>query len=124
MNRKLQSTSNGDTASPAENKHQSRSANTRELFICAAQKLYAQRSIDSVSLGETTVASGQKNRYALQYHFGNREGRLQAILDRHAGPVHDLRRGYISQASPLSCSQYHVSFYRRYLPGEGHRIDK
>ena len=82
----------------SENKHKSRSANTRELFICAAQKLYADRSIDSVSLSEITVAARQKNRNALQYHFGNREGLLQAILDRHSGPVHALRRAYILQA--------------------------
>jgi AcrR family transcriptional regulator len=98
MNKKSKPTSSAPSATPAENKHQSRSTNTRELFICAAQKLYAQRSIDSVSLSEITVAAGQKNRNALQYHFGNREGLLQAILDRHAGPVHELRRGYISQA--------------------------
>jgi AcrR family transcriptional regulator len=98
MKKKSKPTISAVSATPAENKHQSRSSNTRELFICAAQKLYSQRSIDSVSLSEITVAAGQKNRNALQYHFGNREGLLQAILDRHAGPVHELRRGYISQA--------------------------
>ncbi|MEH6570307.1 MAG: TetR family transcriptional regulator [Halioglobus sp.] len=83
--------------SPA-NKHETRSALTRELFIQAAQELYAQRSIDSVSLNEITVAAGQKNRNALQYHFGSRDGLLQAIIDKHADAVHELRRGYIEQA--------------------------
>lgn len=92
-----------------QNKHQSRSANTRELFICAAQKLYAERSIDSVSLSEITIAAKQKNRNALQYHFGNREGLLQAILDRHAGQVHELRRGYISQAEESGWSNAEAS---------------
>ena len=86
------------TKPPLQNKHKSRSANTRELFICAAQRLFAERSIGSVSLSEITVAAKQKNRNALQYHFGNREGLLQAILDRHASPVHELRRDYIAQA--------------------------
>lgn len=92
-----------------QNKHKSRSANTRELFICAAQKLYADRSIDSVSLSEITVAAKQKNRNALQYHFGNREGLLQAILHRHAGPVHELRRGYIAVASESAWSSAEAS---------------
>ena len=35
-----------------------------------------------MSLNEITVAAGQKNRNALQYHFGNREGLLQAIIDQ------------------------------------------
>lgn len=78
--------------SSAGNKHANRSARTRERFIEAAQRLYAQRSIDSVSLNEITVAAGQKNRNALQYHFGNRDGLLQAIIDQHAERVLVLRR--------------------------------
>jgi len=78
------------------NKHANRSARTRERFIAAAQRLYAQRSIDSVSLNEITVAAGQKNRNALQYHFGNRDGLLQAIIDKHADRVFSLRRQYLA----------------------------
>jgi AcrR family transcriptional regulator len=73
-------------------KHANRSAQTRSQFIEAAQRLFAERSIDSVSLNEITVAAGQKNRNALQYHFGNREGLLQAIIDTHASRVHELRQ--------------------------------
>lgn len=79
----------------SRNKHASRSARTRLRFIRAAQKLYASRSIDSVSLNEITIAAGQKNRNALQYHFGNRDGLMQAILDSHADPVAALRQSYI-----------------------------
>src|SRR5210317_238135 len=82
-------------SAPTGNKHANRSAQTRERFITAAQQLYAERSIDSVSLNEITVAAGQKNRNALQYHFGNRDGLLQAIIDRHADRVFILRRHYL-----------------------------
>lgn len=92
-----------------QNKHETRSANTRELFVRAAQKLYADRSIDSVSLSEITVAAKQKNRNALQYHFGNREGLLQAILDSHAGSVHKLRRVYIDRAKQSNWSSAEAS---------------
>ena len=81
----------------ADNKHASRSARTRERFIEAAQRLFAERSIDSVSLNEITVAAGQKNRNALQYHFGNREGLLQAIINQHAPRVLQLRGNYLDQ---------------------------
>ncbi|MFT4824212.1 MAG: AcrR family transcriptional regulator [Cryomorphaceae bacterium] len=80
-------------------KHETRSAKTRESFILAAQKLYSQRSIDAVSLNEITTAAGQKNRNALQYHFGSKDGLLQAIIDAHAKPVQELRSHYIEQAS-------------------------
>lgn len=82
-------------SSDTGNKHAHRSAQTRDRFIDAAQRLFAERSIDSVSLNEITVAAGQKNRNALQYHFGGRDGLLQAIVDRHAARVHDLRDGYL-----------------------------
>lgn len=80
------------------NKHASRSARTRRRFIRSAQKLYAERSIDSVSLNEITVAAGQKNRNALQYHFGNKEGLIQAILDSHADSVAELRQAYVDSS--------------------------
>ena len=79
-------------SSAAGNKHANRSAQTRTRFIEAAQQLFAERSIDAVSLNEITVAAGQKNRNALQYHFGNRDGLLQAIIDTRAERVQALRR--------------------------------
>lgn len=82
--------------SAAGNKHAERSAQTRRRFIEAGQALFAARSIDSVSLNEITVAAGQKNRNALQYHFGSREGLLQAIIDMHAARVDALRRPYLA----------------------------
>lgn len=81
------------------NKHANRSAQTRDRFVDAAQQLFAERSIDSVSLNEITVAAGQKNRSALQYHFGGRDGLLQAIVDRHAGRVHELREAYLDASA-------------------------
>jgi len=81
--------------STAGNRHAERSARTRGRFIEAGQKLFAERSIDSVSLNEITVAAGQKNRNALQYHFGGRDGLLQAIIDSHAARVHELRQRYL-----------------------------
>lgn len=77
------------------NKHAARSAQTRERFIRAAQKLFAERSLDAVSLNEITTAAGQKNRNALQYHFGSRSGLIQAILDHHGERVATLRTRYI-----------------------------
>jgi AcrR family transcriptional regulator len=82
--------------SPA-NKHAERSAQTRARFVEAAQALFAERGIDSVSLSEITVAAGQKNRNALQYHFGNRAGLLQAIIDSHAPRVHAHRQRIIDE---------------------------
>ncbi|KAA1193319.1 TetR/AcrR family transcriptional regulator [Pseudohalioglobus sediminis] len=80
----------------AANRHAQRSAETRRRFIATAQKLFATRSIDGVSVNQLTAAAGQRNRNALQYHFGGKEGLVQAILDTHADAVGELRRAYTS----------------------------
>ena len=79
------------------NKHGSRSAQTRQRFIASAQKLLAQRGVDAVSINELTAAAGQRNRNALQYHFGDRNGLLQAIIDYHAARVTTLRSGLLAK---------------------------
>jgi AcrR family transcriptional regulator len=84
------------------NKHADRSARTRERFIVAAQELFANCGVEAVSLNEITVAAGQKNRNALQYHFGSREGLLQAIIDLHAGRVNALRTQFIASETTRS----------------------
>ncbi|MFK7975538.1 MAG: TetR/AcrR family transcriptional regulator [Halioglobus sp.] len=83
---------NGSPTDKGPSKHAQRSASTRQKFIDTALALYAERSIDSVSVNEITIAAGQKNRNALQYHFGNRDGLLQAIIDQHSERVREIRR--------------------------------
>ncbi|MEH6550368.1 MAG: TetR/AcrR family transcriptional regulator [Pseudomonadales bacterium] len=79
------------------NKHASNSALTRERLISAALELFAERTIGAVSLNEITTRAGQKNRNALQYHFGNRQGLVQAVVDKYSSRVSDIRSEFISQ---------------------------
>jgi AcrR family transcriptional regulator len=64
---------------------------TREALIKAAECLFAEQGIESVSLMEITRMAGQKNRSALLYHFGNRETLLEAVLKRHADEIGQVR---------------------------------
>lgn len=82
----------------ALNKREQNAARTREKLVDAALALYGSRSIDAVSLREIGAAAGQKNPNALQYHFGDRDGLLQAIVDKHAVAVSDIRESYIRRA--------------------------
>lgn len=52
-------------------------------MISTAEALYAARGLDAVSLNEITKAAGQRNASALNYHFGGKDGLLEAILDKH-----------------------------------------
>jgi AcrR family transcriptional regulator len=79
-------------------KREQNAARTRDRLIDAAVELYGNSSIDAVSLREISAAAGQKNPNALQYHFGDRDGLLQAIVDKHASRIGALRESYILRA--------------------------
>ena len=64
---------------------------TRTRLLEAAERLFAERGVDAVSLREITRESGARNAIALQYHFEDRAGVLQAIFDKHMPEV-DARR--------------------------------
>ena len=55
----------------------------RLRILRAAERLMADRGIDGVSLREINRTANQGNASALQYHFGDREGLLIAVLERH-----------------------------------------
>jgi AcrR family transcriptional regulator len=57
----------------------------------AAASLFAARGIETPSLREIARAAEQGNTNAAQYHFGDRDGLLLAVLDRRETEV-DLRR--------------------------------
>jgi len=64
---------------------------TREQLISSAETLFATRGLDGVSLNEITKNAGQRNASALNYHFGGKDGLLEAILDKHQ-PALDAER--------------------------------
>jgi AcrR family transcriptional regulator len=64
-----------------------RGLRTRERLLDAAERLWSERGVDGVSLREIRLAAGQRNSSALQFHFGDREGLLLALTDRHLPKV-------------------------------------
>src|ERR1700709_2393526 len=57
---------------------------TRTKLIDAAARAFARDGVFNASLIDITRQAGQRNRAALRYHFGSRDGILCAIIDRHA----------------------------------------
>ncbi len=49
-------------------------------ILATAEALFARQSIDSVSMREIAQRAGHRNVNAVQYHFGDRAGLLQAIF--------------------------------------------
>jgi AcrR family transcriptional regulator len=60
-------------------------AATREKLLDAAAKAFAEHGVENASLLDITRQAGQRNRGALHYHFGSRDGVLAAVLERHVG---------------------------------------
>jgi AcrR family transcriptional regulator len=68
------------------------SAGARLAIVRAAEELFASEGIEGPSLREIARRAGQGNTNAAQYHFGDRDGLLLAVLDRHRDRV-EARRG-------------------------------
>jgi AcrR family transcriptional regulator len=64
---------------------------TPARLIAAAERLFAEHGVDGVSLREINQASGARNTMAIQYHFGDRDGLIRAVLDKHL-PSLEARR--------------------------------
>ncbi|MBX3313409.1 MAG: TetR family transcriptional regulator [Actinobacteria bacterium] len=60
-------------------------------LIQAAERLFAERGIESVSLRDISAAAGQRNHSAAQYHFGDRAGLVAAVFEHRMREVNDRR---------------------------------
>ena len=65
---------------------------TKARLLREAERLFATRGVYQVTVREIISAAGQRNVSALTYHFGSRQGVLDAILVRHGDPT-DIARG-------------------------------
>jgi AcrR family transcriptional regulator len=64
---------------------------TRELILEAAERLFAERGIENVSLREIGAAAGQRNNSAVQYHFGTRDELVRALCEARLAPLNRRR---------------------------------
>ena len=65
---------------------------TRARLLAEAESQFAEVGIWQAAMGDIVRAAGQRNASALTYHFGSREGVLDAILAEHGNPI-DAHRG-------------------------------
>lgn len=60
-------------------------------MIDAAERLAAEQGMAAMSLREVQAAAGQRNKSAAQYHFGSRQGLIEAIAAARMGPINERR---------------------------------
>ena len=63
---------------------------TKEALLEAAASLFAEKGFESVSLREVTARAGV-NVASVKYHFGSREGLLDAVVEHMTWPVNEER---------------------------------
>ncbi|MFC3989332.1 TetR/AcrR family transcriptional regulator [Actinoplanes siamensis] len=64
---------------------------TRLRIILAAERLFAEHGVFSVSNRQVSEAAGQGNNAAVNYHFGTKADLVRAIIRRHAEPMEAIR---------------------------------
>ena len=74
---------------------------TRATLIASAERLFAERGIEAVSLSEINKASHQRNKSAVHYHFQSRDGLLAAILEQHRTRIEAKRLVIIESSGDL-----------------------
>jgi AcrR family transcriptional regulator len=67
------------------------------MIMQTAERLFAERGLQGVSLREIGVAAGQRNNYAAQYHFGDRDALIKAIYEYRARELNERRLTSVAQ---------------------------
>lgn len=67
----------------------------REALVEQAERLFAERGIEGVSLRDVSSAAGQRNHSAAQYHFGDRAGLVTAVYDARMRVVNERRERHL-----------------------------
>ena len=67
-----------------------RGESTRKLILDAAEQLFATHGINGVSM-RTIVTRAGVNTAAIHYHFGSKEGLVEAVFARRAVPIAEER---------------------------------
>lgn len=63
----------------------------RLALVAAAERLFAERGIEAVSLRDVSAAAGQRNHSAAQYHFDDRPGLIAAVFEARMGAINEQR---------------------------------
>jgi AcrR family transcriptional regulator len=78
---------------------QERSHHTKLALMKAGLTLFAQKPFGEVKLKDIVDLAGQKNRNALQYHFGSKRALFERILLEQADNIDELRQQLINAIS-------------------------
>jgi AcrR family transcriptional regulator len=64
----------------------------QENIVLTAERLFAEKGIDAVSLRQINTAAGLKNNAATHYHFGGKAGLIRAVVEYRAEGINERRQ--------------------------------
>jgi AcrR family transcriptional regulator len=67
----------------------------RASLLDTAERLFAERGIEAVSLRDVSAGAGQRNHSAAQYHFGDRRNLVAAVFERRMRVVGERRHAML-----------------------------
>jgi AcrR family transcriptional regulator len=70
-------------------------SSTRQRLIVEAERLFAERGIESVPLADIHEAAGQRNAAAVNYYFRGRDGLIRAIFEYRLAQVSERRNALL-----------------------------
>ena len=73
---------------------------TKEQIVLAAERLFAERGIEGVSLRQIGAAAGNGNNSAVQYHFGSKDRLVQAVFEYRLPRLHERGSLLIAERHP------------------------
>jgi len=63
----------------------------RRALVSAAEKLFAEGGVGATTIAAVTRAAGQRNKSAVAFHYGGKDGLVRAVLEKHQRRI-DMRR--------------------------------
>jgi AcrR family transcriptional regulator len=69
-----------------------------------AERLFAERGVEAIAMTQIVALAGHRNRSALHYHFGSRDGVLTAVLNRRLAPINAQRERELDQLPPMAAT--------------------
>jgi AcrR family transcriptional regulator len=70
----------------------------KERMILIGEVVFANHGLTGASMRSIASKAGQRNHYAVQYHFGSREGLVKAIFDYRMRQMEPARQRMLEQA--------------------------